>query len=103
MAEIVQAAAAMEQLHEIDDTVTLYLVNHALYRFVNKFHVRNDKPVGDFDLRYFTELATEIFSQHEVLGRILAGEIVDELYTDQQLAEWFGGGGPVETSTRPGS
>ena len=42
----------------------------------------NDRPVVDFDLLYFVEIMRDIFSEHDVLRRMLAGERVGAFFDD---------------------
>ena len=59
-----------------EDAITKSLVNNAMFHFTRRFHSLNQRPAADFDLMYFLEIMRDIFSQHDVLRRILAGESV---------------------------
>jgi hypothetical protein len=82
--EIVRNDEAMALLRSIDDPITERLVNNALYHFLRRVHERKELPAADFDLLYFLELMRDVFSEHDVLKGMLAGENVGAFFFDDE-------------------
>ena len=76
---------AMALLRSLDagDPITKSLVNNAMFHFMRRFHTRKELPAADFDLMYFLELMKEMFSEHDVLKRMLAGERVGAFFDEE--------------------
>lgn len=66
-----------------EDPITRSLVNNAMFHFTRRFHSLNERPAADFDLLYFLEIMRDVFSQHEVLRRMLEGERVGAFFDDE--------------------
>ena len=64
------------------DPVTRALLNNANSWLVRKFVAEKNRPVADLDYRYLLELLRDIFSEHEVLGRLLNGERVGAFFEE---------------------
>jgi len=73
---------ALRCIERIDDPVTKRLINMAFTRFVKKAHIDNDFPAADFDMLYLVHGMKELFSEHEVIARTLAGEKVGAFFDD---------------------
>jgi hypothetical protein len=86
-AEILRSEAATEILENEKNPVTRALLNNANFWFMKKFFEKKDRPVSDFDLRFFMELMRDVFSEHDVLRRMLAGEKVGGFFEDSEDLE----------------
>jgi hypothetical protein len=76
---VIRHEEANERLAQIDDAITRRLVDNALFHFFKKFYNSKEYPACDFDMLYFQELLVAVFSEHDVLQRILAGEEVGSM------------------------
>lgn len=76
---------AWELLRSLDsgDPITRQLVHTALNHFLRRFEAERDRPIADFDLLWFLELMTEMFSRHNYLRQVLAGERPGAFYDDE--------------------
>jgi hypothetical protein len=83
-AGILRSEAATEILESENNPVTRALLNNANFWFMKKFFEKRELPVSDFDLRFFMELMRDIFSEHDVLRRMLAGEKVGQFFEDAE-------------------
>ena len=81
---MIRTDEAMDFLRSLEgrDQVTKSLVNNAMFHLMRRYHERKDIPSSDLDLMYFLELMHEIFSEHEVLKRMLDGEKVGAFFDE---------------------
>jgi hypothetical protein len=80
--ELLRSEEAAELLERETDPVTRALLNNANYWLVRKFVAEKNRPVADLDYRYLLELLRDIFSEHEVIGRLLNGERVGAFFEE---------------------
>lgn len=75
---------AMALLRSLDsgDPITKSLVNNAMFHLMRRFNTRKELPAADFDLMYFLEVMQEMFTEHDVLRRILSGERVGAVFAE---------------------
>lgn len=85
-AKMVRHDEAMALLRSLDggDAITKSLVNNAMFHLLRRVNTRRELPVSDFDLMYFVELMREMFSEHDVLKRMLDGERVGAFFDDDR-------------------
>jgi hypothetical protein len=82
--EILRSEEATEILEREKNPITRALLNDANFWFIKKFFENGERPVSDFDLRFFMELMRDVFSEHNVLRRILAGEKVGQFFEESE-------------------
>jgi hypothetical protein len=82
--EMVRHDEAMALLRSLEDgdAITKILVNNAMFHLLRRVNTRRELPVRDFDVMYFVELMREMFSEHDVLKRMLDGERVGAFFDD---------------------
>jgi|SRR5215212_7416777 len=80
--ELLRSEEATELLERETDPVTKALLTNANYWLVRKFFAERNRPVADLDYKYLLELLRDIFSEHEVIGRLLAGERVGAFFEE---------------------
>lgn len=75
---------AMTFLRSLDhgNPITKRLVNNAMFHVMRRLHTRKEVPASDLDLLYFLELMEEMFSEHDVLKRMLSGEQVGAFFDE---------------------
>jgi hypothetical protein len=81
-ARVLRHDAANELISSIEDPITQRLMNNAMFHFLRTYYQEKRYPAADFDMLYFVQLLRDIFEEHEVLQRILAGERVGALFDD---------------------
>jgi hypothetical protein len=78
--EVMRDDEAKALIATVDDPITGRLLSNAMFHFFRRYYEQQDRPVSDFDMLYFATLMRDIFSEHEVLRRILAGERVGAFF-----------------------
>lgn len=86
---VVRSEEGLDILRAEKDPITGALLNNANFWFMKKFFAQKDRPVTDHDYKFFMELMRDIFSEHEVLRKILEGELVGKFFED--TSEVLGG------------
>lgn len=81
--ELLRDAEATELIASTDDPVTRHLLTNARFHLFRRYHEKKDRPAADFDMLYFATLMRDVFSEHDVLRRILAGERVGAFFEDE--------------------
>lgn len=81
--EVLRDDEAKSLIESVDDPITKRLLSNAMFHFFKRYSEQGEKPLGDFDMLYFASLLNEIFSEHEVLQRILAGENVGAFFNEE--------------------
>jgi hypothetical protein len=81
--KILRHDEANEIIAAESDPITKHLITNAMYHFLKRYYQEKQYPVCDFDMYYFVALLHEIFSEHDVLRRILAGEKVGSFGDDR--------------------
>jgi hypothetical protein len=81
--EILRDDEAREVIAAVEDPITKHLLTNAMFYFFRRYNEHKQKPASDFDMLYFVTLLEEIFSNHDVLRRILAGERVGAFFDDE--------------------
>lgn len=84
--ELLRSDEAAELLEEEGDPVTKALLSNANYWLVRRFFAEKNRPVADLDYRYLLELFRDIFSEHEILRRLLNGERVGAFFDEEESA-----------------
>jgi hypothetical protein len=82
--ELLRSDEANKVLENEQDPITKALLSNANYWLVRKFFAEKKRPVADFDYQFYLELLRDIFSEHEVLERLLKGERVGAFFDDEQ-------------------
>lgn len=77
----IRSAEAGQFVTEITDPITRALVNNAHFHLFRRLAEKRF-PEGSFDMRFFVEVMAEMFSNHDVLRRILDGERVGAFFED---------------------
>lgn len=82
---VVRGDEGMALLRSIDtgDRITRELVQNAMFHFLRRSETMQDRPVTDFDLLYFLELMRDVFSDHDYLRKVLAGERPGACFDDE--------------------
>lgn len=75
----IRSEEAGQFIESLDDPVTKILVNNAHYHLYKRLAEKR-LPAGDFDMRFYVEVMAEMFSEHDVLKRMLAGENVGAFF-----------------------
>jgi hypothetical protein len=81
--ELLRSENAWKVLENEQDPVTKALLNNANYWLLRKFFTEETRPVANFDYQFYLELLRDIFSEHEVLERLLKGERVGAFFDDE--------------------
>jgi anti-anti-sigma regulatory factor len=81
-AEVLRSDEAAKVIETEKDPITRALLNNANFWFMKKFFEQNERPVSDFDLHFFINVLREVFAEHDVLRRMLAGEKVGQFFED---------------------
>jgi len=71
----IRSAEAGQFIAGISDPITKALVNTAHFHLFRRLAEKRF-PEGNFDMRFFVEVMAEMFSEHDVLRRMLDGERV---------------------------
>jgi len=74
---------ARSLVESVEDPITRRLLLNAMFHFFKRYNEEGQKPLAEFDMLYFASLLKEIFSEHEVLQRILAGENVGAFFDEE--------------------
>lgn len=72
--EILRQEESWDVLNSVTDLRTRQLLNKATMCIVNSYAHSENKPMSDFDLKFFVQAMLGFCSDHENLQRILAGE-----------------------------
>lgn len=64
----------------INDSITQQLVWAAFVPIQNRFLTRKHLPDCDFDFKFFVEVMTEFFSDHEFIRKTLDEESLDNYF-----------------------
>lgn len=78
----IRSDEAGKLIESIKDPVTGILVNNAQYHIYRRLAEKR-LPVGEFDLLFYMEVMKEMFSEHELLKRMLAGERVGAFFDEE--------------------
>ncbi len=80
MSEVLRDGEARTLIASVEDPITRHLLTNAMFHFFRRYNEQQQRPVSDFDMLYFASLLRDIFSEHDVLRRILAGERVGAFF-----------------------
>ena len=78
----IRSAEAGQFISEITDPVTKALVSNAHFHLFRRLTEKRF-PKGSFDMRFFVEVMAEMFSNHDVVRRLLEGERVGAFFDDE--------------------
>jgi hypothetical protein len=81
--EVLHDAEARALIASIEDPITRHLLTNAMFHFFRRYNERLQRPASDFDMLYFASILLDIFSEHDVLRRILDGERVGAFFDDE--------------------
>ena len=81
MTGFINSEAAGQFIQSISDSTTKVLVNNAHYHLYRRLAEKR-LPEGEFDMRFYVEVMAEMFSEHDVIRRMLAGENVGAFFSD---------------------
>ena len=79
----IRSEEAGQFIESLDDAVTKVLVNNAHYHLYKRLAEKR-LPQGEFDMRFYVEVMAEMFGEHDVLKRMLAGENVGAFFFDDK-------------------
>lgn len=79
----IRSEEAGQFIESITDPVTKILVNNAHYHLYKRLAEKR-LPEGEFDMRFYVEVMTEMFTEHEVIRRMLAGENVGAFFPENE-------------------
>jgi hypothetical protein len=82
--ELLRWNEAMELLKSVENPITNQLMNRANLEVLKHFVQLKRFPAADFDMLFFIEVMRDFCSDHETLGKVLAGEDL-RLFTDDDF------------------
>lgn len=88
--ELLRAQEAVDLIASERDPITRALLANANFWFLKRYFEQGNQPAGDLDYAYVIELLRDIFREHDVLRRLLAGERVGEFFEEETRGEAFG-------------
>jgi|ERR1041385_744637 anti-anti-sigma regulatory factor len=87
--ELLRSQEAMDLIASEKDPITRALLANANFWFFKRYFEQGSQPAGDLDYAFVIELLRDIFREHDVLRRLLAGEKVGEFFEDEPHEETF--------------
>jgi hypothetical protein len=84
MSQILRDGEARALIASVEDPITRHLLTNAMFHFFRRYNEQQQRPASDFDMLYFASLLRDVFSEHDVLRRILAGENVGAFFDDDK-------------------
>jgi|SRR6185503_7189003 len=88
-AELLRSQEAMDIIANEKDPITRALLANANFWFLKRYFEQGRHPVTDLDYGFVVELLRDVFREHDVLRRILAGERVGEFFEDETTEREF--------------
>src|SRR5436305_4642071 len=82
-AELLRSREAMDVIANEKDPITRALLANANFWFLKRYFEQGRQPVADLDYGFVVELLRDVFREHDVLRRILAGERVGQFFGDE--------------------
>lgn len=79
----IRSEEAGQFIESITDPVTKILVNNAHYQLFRRLAEKR-LPEGEFDMRFYVEVMAEMFGEHDVIRRMLAGENVGAFFSENE-------------------
>lgn len=80
----IRSEEAGQFIESLTDPVTKILVNNAHYHLYRRLAEKR-LPAGEFDMQFYVEVMAEMFSEHDVLKRMLAGERVGAFFDEDDV------------------
>lgn len=80
--ELLRTDEALQIVESEKDPITRALLNNANFWFLKRYYEQGARPVSDYDYAFFVELLLQMFREHDILRRILAGENVGQFFED---------------------
>ena len=74
---------ALEFINSIKDPITRRLVMSAQFFVLKALEPGRERPVADFDVRFFVGAIEEFCQRHDILKRYLNGERVGEWWDEE--------------------
>src|ERR1043166_2076551 len=88
-AELLRSHEAMELIANEKDPITRALLANAKFWVLKQYFEHGKQPTLDLDYGFVVELLRNIFREHDVLRRILAGEKVGQFFEEEQQEHAF--------------
>jgi hypothetical protein len=83
MSQVLRDGEARALIASVEDPITRHLLTHAMFHFFRRYNEQAQRPEGDFDMLYLASLLRDVFSDHDVLRRILDGERVGAFFDEE--------------------
>jgi hypothetical protein len=83
MGQVLRDDEARTLIASVEDPITRHLLTNAMFHFFKRYNEEQQRPESDFDMLYFVLLLRDVFSEHDVLRRILDGERVGAFFDDE--------------------
>jgi len=101
--ELLRSREAMDLIANEKDPITRALLANANFWFLKQYFEQGRQPAADLDYGFVIELLRNVFREHDILRRILAGEKVGEFLEEEQqehaLAVQFASSDPSADKT----
>jgi hypothetical protein len=81
--EVLRDYEAKQLIASVEDPITQHLLTNAMFHFFKRYYDEKERPVSDIDMLYFASLLKDIFSEHDVLRRILSGERIGSFFDEE--------------------
>ena len=83
MGQVLRDDDARRLIASVEDPITRPLFTNAMFHFFRRYYEEQQRPESDFDMLYFALLLRDVFSEHDVLRRLLDGERVGAFFDDE--------------------
>jgi anti-anti-sigma regulatory factor len=81
--ELLRSQEAMDIIANEKDPITRALLTNANFWFLKRYFEHGRQPAVDLDYGFVVELLRDVFREHDVLRRMLAGERVGQFFEDE--------------------
>lgn len=88
--ELLRSGEAMDLIASEKDPITRALLANANFWFLKQYFEQGKQPAADLDYGFVIELLRNVFREHDVLRRILAGEKVGQFFESEERDLEFG-------------
>jgi hypothetical protein len=82
VAGFIKSEEAGQFTESIGDPITKLLVKHANYHLYRRLAEKR-LPEGQFDMRFYSDVMAEMFSDRDTVKRMLAGERVGAFFDEE--------------------
>lgn len=87
--ELLRSQEAMDLIAGEKDPITHALLANANFWLLKRYFEQGKLPVADLDYAFIIELLRDVFREHDVLRRMLAGEKVGQFSEDEKQEDVF--------------